>query len=244
MRRSRLGAVRGLVVLLAMAVIGSPAIAQPPTESEPGTDAGDEDARALFQEGSRLFEAGAYEEALARFGQAYELTGRVALAYNVGLCLERLGRHGEAATWFSRYAETMPPGEERSTLEERIRRLRARDAARRGTGAGETEASVEHDAGDGGFPVLPAVLLVASGVALAAGAVFGVLAAGEDSSLDEGCSPRCSADQVSTLRTYVTVADVALAIGVVAGVTGVVLLLLGGSPEDAHDVASGTVVRF
>jgi len=80
---------------------------------------------------------------------------------------------------------------------------------------------------DGGGGVHPAGIgvLIGGGVLLANFAVFAGLAAAEDGSLSDGCSPSCSDDDVSTLRAFNLVADVSWIAGALVVATGVVLLL-------------------
>ena len=61
-------------------------------------------------------------------------------------------------------------------------------------------------------------------VALAVGAGFGISGLGKKSDLD-ACKPRCNPDDVDSLNTRFTVADLALGAGVVAGAAAVYLLL-------------------
>jgi hypothetical protein len=91
------------------------------------------------------------------------------------------------------------------------------------------------------------ILIIAGGAALATSAVFGILSASEDASLDDGCGTRCAEDDVASLRTYTTVADVALVVGLAAGITGTILLLTAGGGDDDErtaDAARGIVARF
>jgi hypothetical protein len=82
--------------------------------------------------------------------------------------------------------------------------------------------------------------IVGGGVALLAG--LGAL--NKKSQLDTECNPshQCDSSQggsadLSTARTYATVADVGFAVGVVGAVFGVIGLLSSKSHADVHDEA-------
>lgn len=78
--------------------------------------------------------------------------------------------------------------------------------------------------------VLPAVL---GGVGVLGLAGFGVFAAwghSAESGLETSCSPRCSKDQIASVRTKYTIADVSLAAGV-ASLGIAAYLALSASPE-------------
>ena len=53
-------------------------------------------AREHFQRGREAFEQTEYEEALTEFRDAYRLSGRGQLQYNIGVTADRLQRHEEA----------------------------------------------------------------------------------------------------------------------------------------------------
>lgn len=89
----------------------------------------DERARTHFQSGTAYFDAGNYESGLREFQEAYDLSGRPGLLYNLYLCEERLGHLPEAATHLERYlAEVEDLGERRGVLEQRLENIRRRAA--------------------------------------------------------------------------------------------------------------------
>jgi tetratricopeptide (TPR) repeat protein len=88
----------------------------------------DAEAKALFQAGREAFEGGRYEAALARWQEAYDISGRPALLYNLGLAHDRL-RHDDKALWaFKAYLAQVSNIENREEVEGRIKALEtARD---------------------------------------------------------------------------------------------------------------------
>lgn len=80
----------------------------------------DDEARSLFEAGRTAFAAGRFESALARFREAYELSGRAALLYNIGTAADRLRRDAEALEAFRAYVAAEPDAENRAEVESRI----------------------------------------------------------------------------------------------------------------------------
>jgi tetratricopeptide (TPR) repeat protein len=75
--------------------------------------ADDSTARAHFELARAAFEATDYEKALVHFQEAYELSGRAELQYNIGVTASRLRRDEEALVAFERYlAELEQPARE------------------------------------------------------------------------------------------------------------------------------------
>lgn len=128
-----------LVALLAITALGAPGRGY-------AQDSDDERAHTHFTAGRSYFEEGNYEQALAEFQHAYELSHRDVLLVNVANCQERLGQWRDAAQTLDTYLASMAPdAAERGSMERRIQALRdradqhdaeeaARIASARGTG--------------------------------------------------------------------------------------------------------------
>lgn len=94
------------LVLCSMSIAGGSADAQ--------NTSNDAAAREQFERGRAAFEATAYEQALAHFRHAYELSQRGQLQYNIGITASRLQRDEEALQAFQNYLEEVesPPREQ------------------------------------------------------------------------------------------------------------------------------------
>lgn len=235
--------------------------------SEGGTEAevdreGERRAQTHFEAGRNHYEAGAYEAAIREFEAAYELSPRPLLLYNLYLTHERAGNLQVAADTLRRYlAEGEIEPDKRQTLQTRLKNLErrleadaasaaddddedeaAQDAAADDEDASGTTAPAPDEGGGGGVPTSAVVSFVVGGVGLATFAVFAGLSESEDQSVANDCGldvgKSCSDDDVSTLRTYNIVADVALGVGLAAAATGVILWLVDdGDDSQAGDVA-------
>lgn len=140
----------------------------------------DEAARLTFESAREAFVAGDYENALARFRQAYQLSPRPGLLYNIAQTLDRLRRDDETLAALRDYLRAAPDAQNRSEVEARIRVLERAIAERRpanppdngGGGSGSGGGSTSTQSG-GGLAVLhPAFFLGAAGLALASAGVL------------------------------------------------------------------------
>ncbi|MCE7894177.1 MAG: tetratricopeptide repeat protein [Sorangiineae bacterium PRO1] len=116
---------RLLVALLAAHLLCSagPAVAKPDQPSA----ADDAKARSLFKQGDAAYAEGRYEDALGAFEEAYRLSHRPRLMFNIGNALERLGKLSEAADALEKYLPHAKPTE-RDVLSKRVQNLRKRAA--------------------------------------------------------------------------------------------------------------------
>jgi len=193
--------------------LGGGATASAAPQKSPERAAADVRARELFQEGDAAYAEGRYEEAHQAFVEAYELSGRPQLLYNIANALERLGRYAEAVEALEKYlasgkakdpaivqkrlANLKKRVEEQKKAEERAREEEERIRAQRAQEDGPEPpppAKVEEPAPSPSAapereptPALPIVLLGAGGAALATAGVFGVLTLSARGDVDAGC---------------------------------------------------------
>ena len=134
--------------------------------------------REYFERGRDAFEEADYENALAYFRHAYELSGRAELQYNIGVAADRLQREEEALEAFRRYlAETKEPTRA-AEVRQRIDALERTIAQREVTELALEEAALRYEPANT-EPVDGARLptaTIAGGTTLAAAGVAGVVA--------------------------------------------------------------------
>ncbi|MCC6746478.1 MAG: hypothetical protein IT371_02400 [Deltaproteobacteria bacterium] len=81
-------------------------------------------AKKHFELGRIYYDQAAYDRALTEFKEAYRLSKKPALLYNIGKCHESLGQLKDAITQYEKYlAET---GQEDANLKARVANLRSR----------------------------------------------------------------------------------------------------------------------
>ncbi|MBX2802554.1 MAG: tetratricopeptide repeat protein [Myxococcales bacterium] len=154
------------------AVAQAPVSDGPPPDARvrPMDDAQLDEARALFENGRRLYAEGAYEPAIEAWQACYDMTERVELLFNLSNAHERLGRLSEALDLLNRYRAmaTLSP-EEQDQLARRatglIIRIDEAAAELRDVGRGQRMAGTATAWGGAAAMVLGAVL---GGSALAA----------------------------------------------------------------------------
>ena len=220
----------GLVATIGcvVGVLGSTARAQDP-------------AHRHFEAGASYYDAGDYEDALREFTRAYELSHDPRLLYNLSLCHQHLGRFEEAVADLERYLEQVPEIENRENLERRLLNLRERAADDETEGDREVVESGalepgenEPDEGSEGSDLSPVAMagFAAAGAGAIMFGVFGGLALGEQSDLDDDPCAATRTCDASGLRTKAILADVGLGLLVVGAAVGTVLLLVGGDDDD------------
>lgn len=217
-------------------------------EPPPGGVSPDDDARArrLFLVGDGLYAQGRYEEAIATFEEAYALSPRPLLLFNLANAQERAGRWADARDSLARYLPDAPEGE-RAAIAQRIesldRRLE-RVARLRDDPEASDEATPEPDAPapeDDGPDALGLGLTVTAGAVLATGAVLGGLALGARADVRSACQdgldggrvcPESVATDADRDRALSLGADVLLGVGAVALGVGLYFLLRSESDDD------------
>lgn len=120
------------MVLLLFALITSAGAAQPPDGGDAATPppARESEARALFEAGRTAYDNGHFEDALERFRESYELSGRAGLLFNVGAAAERLQRQDEALAAYEAYLEAQPDAPNAANVRARVDILRRAIAER------------------------------------------------------------------------------------------------------------------
>lgn len=227
-------------------------------------DPDDQRARELYYRGDRLYAEGDYEGAVVTFEEAYRLSERPALLFNLANALERLGRHEEALHRLAEY-EPYAPGYQREVLQKRLTALAERVEAKRKREAAEappppvaTPAQVavaaeppavagptrERVEVDSGVPVLGYSLLGVGVAAVGVGVVFALAAGADRDDAESRCAegPKgtlclsTAAESVDGEAENALVADIAVGAGIVALVAGTLLVLDLDFDDDESDV--------
>ncbi|MEM9494307.1 MAG: tetratricopeptide repeat protein, partial [Myxococcota bacterium] len=215
--RRQMAAAAALVAALSIFV--DKAEAQPASDSPSAPDpaaqgvSSDERARQLFLDGDAMYAKGQYEQAIAAFSEAYELSGRHRILVALANSYERMARLEEAAATLRKYLPHAADDEAESirgrisTLDQRVEEQRQRDAAaqaeseRRSRELAEATEAAERAAARAEQaanqrdiepptrrPTAGWILAGAGGATLAAGVVFGVIASSARSDADDLCS--------------------------------------------------------
>jgi tetratricopeptide (TPR) repeat protein len=250
---------RPLSAALALALALSPLTAATPTFAQSDTDAR---ARELFENGARLYDEGLYNEAIAAWRAAYQLSpDKALLLYNMANAYERLGRYQEALDNLNRY-RAVAPSEERETLERRMRAIERRieELKERASSAPEGDplldasqsrmtvsTSSTSTAGTGAGPHPAGIALIAGGgVGLAVGGVLGGLALQQRASARALCidvasggtlCPSEAKAHIDQDRSLSLGGDIAMIAGGVALGAGVIILVVDATSGGAKTSA-------
>lgn len=192
-------------------VAAAPEAHAQPKPDKPATEA---HARDLFAKGDAAYAEGRYEEALAAFQEAYTLSGRPQLLFNVSNALERLGRYAEAVDALEKYLAS-GKAKDRDVVQKRLANLKKRveeqkkeqdrlakeDEERKAKEAEErrkadaeqpartpTSSSPAQPPPESPSRVVPIVLISTGAAALAASGVFGILTLSARSDVSKGCT--------------------------------------------------------
>ncbi|HEY6881201.1 MAG TPA: hypothetical protein VI299_24415 [Polyangiales bacterium] len=205
-------------------------------------------AREAFERGRVYYDGGEFDQAATAFEEAYRLSGRDALLYNLYLSYRDANQQQQAAEALRNYLAKVPNIENRSQLEarlhaldqglERERREREAQAAAEAT----PQPTVAPAPAPVPVPVEPIAqgrskkfwagvgLGAAGGAMMLASIATGVMANGKQSDLDDKCPDRtCDASLKSTAdqgKTLAHTTDALLFGGVAVAAAGAVLVVL------------------
>jgi tetratricopeptide (TPR) repeat protein len=199
-------------------------------------DTDDARARELYDNGATLYDEGRYEDAIAAWEEAYRLSNRPTLLFNIAQAEERLGRYREALDHLNRY-RAFASSNERETLDRRIANLERRLAEGESPTTTTTTNPVQVANPQADRPkarVLPWVFLGVGGASAVTGGVFAGLAGADRSEakglcVDGGGNVYCPTEAASALggdRRNSLIADIAFGVagaGVLGGVLTFVL---------------------
>lgn len=124
---------RSLSLIIALVLVVAPLVPAAAVAEE----ASDQEARSLYLEGARAYDEGRYEDAVAAWRRAYDLSPRPLLLFNMANALERLGRAREALDALTLYRQGADASEH-DTLDRRLDSLQRRvDDLQRSEAEGE-----------------------------------------------------------------------------------------------------------
>jgi tetratricopeptide (TPR) repeat protein len=219
----------------------------------------DEAARRHFTAGRGLYDVGRFDQAAVEFEEAFRLSQRPALLYNLYIAYRDAGNAAKAAENLRRYLNEMPDVEDRVNLRARLEQLEAQ-VARLSTTQSQLEQQEreleerrrrerEAELASGPSPV-PWIVAGVGGAALIVGTITGVLALGATSTLEENCpNDVCNLDyedyedDLDSAETLVALTDwLLLGGGIVAaaGLTwGIISLASDGEEPPATVFCTG-----
>jgi len=236
-------------LLLGIAGLSAPAHAQGQDEA----DDSDTRARELFENGARLYDEGLYEDAIAAWKMAHDLSEKPLLLFNIANALERIGKYQEALDHLNRY-RALAPSSERETLERRMRNIERRieeekanapDPIQAASKPVEVTSTSKSTTSSGGPHPAGIGLVIGGAVGLGLGGVFGGLALRERASATALCvqvadgDPLCPSTAKVHLdadRNYSLGGDIAFIAGGAALGAGIIVLIVDATSAESTAV--------
>ncbi len=210
-----------------------------------------EAAKAHFAAGSAYYDQANYADAVKEFNEAFRLSKRTDLLYNIAVCYERLNDLDNAIATLKRYLTERPDAPDRVTIQSRVANLEKRKSQPPTvpvTPPPEVAPTPPPPAIVAPPPVEPvqrrggakwyvpgAVLLVSGlgvgiaslGTGLAAHGIYNDLKVACPTMMN--CDPSLRADHDRGVALGLS-SDVLMGVGIAAGVTGVILLIVQSRP--------------
>jgi len=189
----------------------SSANAQTPSE--------DAHARQLFDNGLTLYREGVYELALKAFLEAYEISKRPQLLWNIASALEHLHRYEESIEYLNRW-RIYAPADQQESIKRKLDRLAILKRERERLIQPRTGLSI---------PALPVAVIASGLLSVGVGTVFGLQSTRARDSLENYCAGSeypCQAngyDLIKKERRLALGADLCFLGGAAVVTTGVVL---------------------
>lgn len=211
----------------------------------------DRRARELYVEGDTHYKAGRYEEAAELFVEAYEISKRPVLLFNVANAYERMGEYEKAASYLREYLKA-PRVDDVVSVRERIRRLEAAEAERKREIERVKQEAAEAAKKNQPKPPsrVPAyVLFGMSGAATISAVVFGLAANSAGNDASASCSSRvadtpiCLAsaqDALDRETRNAIITDISIAVAVVSATAGIYYWIRTGKKIEALEQSSAT----
>ena len=255
----------GLAAALVVAAT-HPASAQPAPSPAPTTeDAKKAEARALYETGNTHYNLGEYDQAVAAFKKAYELSQAPGLLFNIAQSYRLKKDYEQASHFYETYLRLKPDAANRADVEARIAEMKTMLEEQKKMGTKAPIGTVSPDGTNstpttttptttpttttptttveqkdivapGGGKGLKLAGLTTAGVGgalIITGVVFGMMAKGKESDLEDlnnGGAP-WDQDAYDAGKRNNTIAIASIAVGGAAVVAGGVMFYLGYSKE-------------
>jgi tetratricopeptide (TPR) repeat protein len=219
----------------------APAAAQGTATSETVSPDADRLARGHYEAGQAYYSEARYADAVREFEEAYRLSHRPEMLFNMGNAYEHDLRFADAADALERYLAAAPDATERTSIEARIARFRrlAAEGSHATTTSGEatpppptetttapptTEPSATPPRASAGPSLDAAPFILLGGAVLAMGAAIGtgVVASNDHGTLVSNCPGGvCTPEYQGTLEEGRRLASASIAMWAIAGAAAI-----------------------
>lgn len=225
----------------------------------------DDEARERFSLGRTFYEAGRFQQAAEEFAEAYRLSGRPQLLYNLYVANRDAGNWQAATDSLRGYLDKVPDAPDSITLRARLASLEIQNEQRK------REQAEAASARKRATPVLtrtekihspvPWIVTASGGALLVGSIVTGVMAKKKDADLDDDCAdegticPAWRRDDANKAYSLAIGTDVLWTVGAATALTGIVLWWTGALDKERqvpiaslgvtqHGVSGALTVRY
>jgi len=185
-----------------------------------------------YKKAKVAYVAGDFETALKEFTEAYNISGKADLLYNLAICSEKIGQKDKAIAFYELYLEEKPDAEDAEQIKSRVDSLNSPEkhaeqptetpaqklAKKTITTSSDNQKSIPKPSEKKRRNIVwPGIIIGAGGVILGTGALTAISAYKKHKDLESLCAPDCSDSQVKPARRKSLAADLQFVIG--AGIT-------------------------
>lgn len=209
-------------------------------------------AEEIYGQAVESYKQKEYDTALEGFKEAYNLSGKSAILYNLAICHEKLDQTDHAIAYYELYLEENPDVEDAEAVSQKVAFLKdpksspdpeappaeSTKASSKGpkyqpASQPKTQGSqrplqviTPPDPQEHKIQIAQGLLIGTGSLIFATGGLTAIAAYKKYDSFEAICAPNCSNDQVSKVRHLSIAADIQMGVGLVAVTTGLVWLIL------------------
>ncbi|MBN2716638.1 MAG: hypothetical protein JXX14_12345 [Deltaproteobacteria bacterium] len=228
-------------------------------------------ARGYYQQGVDAFKADDFETALANFTEAYNLSGKPGILFNLALCQEKMGQGDRAIAYYELYLEEMPDAPDAEAVRLRIEELQnpegtvpepgptapagekepeetsetaSANTTNEGTSSSDAPLRVEVEPDPNGrkYNIAQGLFIGGGTLFLVTGGLTTVAAFRKYNSLETVCAPDCSDSQVKSVKRLAVAADIQMGLAIGALATGIIWKLVYRKKRARLEAQSGQAV--
>ncbi len=229
----------GALVLQGLVGVGDLA-----AQENEGEETRDEAARRLFEAGTHAYEQGDFEGARVQYEQAYDLSARPELLYNIAGCYDRLDQRQSALEYYERFLEALPDSSSAPVARSRTEVLRRALAPESEEPAEPAQVEpAPENAAHGRNWIGPITAFAVAGAGLVTFATAGLIANGRHGDAETECRMvGCDESKLDAIDRGALIADIGLGVAIAGAVTGTLWLLLAGRGDEGEETVVAPAV--
>ena len=227
-------------------------------------------AKEMYQQGVDAFKQNEFETALENFTEAYNLSGKPGILFNLALCQEKLGQTDRAIAYYELYLEEVPDAEDADAVRSKIDALNNPDALpaapaeastaetpekpaeeiqqvndnSANTATGPLQVEIPPDPNARKYNIIQGLLVGGGTLLLVTGGLTTVAAFRKHSSYEDVCAPYCSDSQVKTVKRLALAADIQMGLGIASLATGIIWRVVYKQKRKRIESQSGAALTF